>query len=234
MRLTTGLVAVCSVIVTSGTYSTAAQQPAIRVESFFPKQLPRGQSTVVSVAVPSRDVPQTAEISPATDVTISGVKAGGSGQGALTWWELTIDVAAGAAPGNRALTLVLPAGRSNALTLTIPNHVPRISALTIVSAQSDQPTVALQFTAADPSSDLGESPYVWFTLACGGGEARTGVVRGTVSGNDLVRANLPHPRAVSRDRGIAAATGKCDLEVRATDVSGIESNTLTTAVEFRN
>ena len=66
MRLTTGLVAVCSVIVTSVTYSTAAQQPAIRIESFFPKQLPRGRSTAVSVAVPSREVPQTAEISPAT------------------------------------------------------------------------------------------------------------------------------------------------------------------------
>jgi hypothetical protein len=213
--------------------AAAAQQPAIRVESFFPKQLPRGQSTVVSVAVPSREVPQTAEISPATDVTISGIKAGGSGQGALTWWELTIDVAAGAAPGNRALTMVLPAGRSNALTLTIPNHVPRISALTIVSAQSDQPTVALQFMAADSSSDLGESPYVWFTVACGG-EASTGVVRGTMSGNGLIRASLPHPPAASRAGGTAAATATCDLEVRTTDVSGSESNSLTTAVEFRN
>jgi hypothetical protein len=75
---------------------------------------------------------------------------------------------------------------------------------------------------------------VWFTLACGGGEARMGVVRGTVSGNGLVRASLPRPQVASRDRGTAAATAKCNLEVRATDVSGSESNTLTTAVEFRN
>ncbi len=209
-----------------------AQQQPIRIESVFPRQLPRGRSTVISVAVPSRDVLQAADILPATDVTVSGIRPGGSGQGALTWWDVTITVANGAAPGSRSLVLVLPTGRTNGLTLTIPNHVPSISGLSIVSAQSNQPTVDLQFTAADQSSDLGDSPYVWFTLDCGAGALETGVVRGKVSGNGLVRASLP--KRASAGRGTASAAGKCDLQVRASDANGIDSNTLQTTVEFRN
>ena len=47
-----------------------------------------------------------------------------------------------------------------------------------------------------------------------------------------VRAALPNlPKAAA---GGTAAAGKCDVQVRITDSIGIESNTLKTAVEFRN
>jgi hypothetical protein len=209
--------------------SDAQQQQPIVIDSFFPKQLPRGQSTVISVVIPGRAMPQGVEFSPSSGVTMSGIQRGGNGQGA--WWELTVNVANDAAPGNRALVIVMPMGRSNPLMVTIASHAPSISALSVVSTQSNQPTIDLQFTAADQSNDLGDAPYVWFTLGCGGGEPEQGVVKGKVGGG-VVRASIPNPRA-SAGRGTPAA-GRCDLAVRTSDSSSIDSNTLKTTVDFKS
>jgi hypothetical protein len=216
-----------------GVHSSEAQQ--IRVESFFPRQLPLGQATVISVAVPSRDAIQAAEISPSPGVKVSGIKPGQNIQGALTWSELTIDVANDAAPGDRALVLLMPMGRTAPVTLMIPSHVPRISELRILSAQSNQSTLELQFAAVDASDDLGDSPYVWFMIGCDG-EPLAGVINGKVNardkGNGVVRAIVPNPRP--RTGGGTAATGKCDLQVRVSDSGGIDSNTLKTTFDFKN
>jgi len=186
-----------------------------RIEGFFPRQLPRGQSTVVSVAVPSRDAVQAAEISPAAGVKVSGITRGQNIQGTLTWAEVTIEVAADAAPGDRTLVLLLPMGRTAPATITILNHAPSISALRLVAAPANQSPLELQFTAADASGDLGESPYVWFTMSCGR-DRFAGVVYGKANG-PVVRASIPR----------ALAKGPCDLRMRVTDSGGIESNTVT-------
>lgn len=196
-----------------GVHTSEAQ--TARIEGFFPRQLPRGQSTVVSVAVPSRDTVQAAEISPAAGVKVSGITRGQNIQGALTWAEVTIEVAADAAPGDRALVLLLPMGRTAPATITIPTHAPSISALRLVAAPANQSPLELQFTAADASGDLGESPYVWFTMSCGR-DRFAGVVYGKANG-PAVRASIPR----------ALAKGQCDLRMRVTDSGGIESNTLT-------
>src|SRR5258706_7888847 len=214
-----------------GARSSGAQQP-VTIESVFPAQLPRGQSTVLNVAFPGRDlVVQTAEISPAAGITVSGIKRAADSQG-IAWWEVTVDVAKDAAPGARSLVLVMPMRRTLPAMITVPTHVPSISDLRILSAQSNQPTVELQFAAADESADLGESPYVWFTIGCG--ESVVGVVKGKVTARDtrtgVVHAAVPNPRM----HGGTPATGKCDLKVRATDSSGIESNTLNTTVDFKS
>src|SRR5438552_8294493 len=80
-----------------GAHLSEAQQ--IRIEGVFPRQLPRGQATLINVAVPSRDSIQAAEISPSVGVTVSGIQRGENFQGALTWSELSVDVAENAAPG---------------------------------------------------------------------------------------------------------------------------------------
>lgn len=214
-----------------GTYVSNAQQPQpIAIDSFFPKQLPRGQSTVISVVVPGGAMPQSVEFSPSAGVTVSSIVRSGNGP---AWRDVTVNVAADAAPGSRTLVFVMPMGRSNPLTVTIASHAPSISALSIVSAQSNQPTVDLQFTATDQSADLGDSPYVWFTLACGAGDPQIGAVRGKVSGAGVVRASIPNPRA-QKGPGASTPVNRCDLRVRASDSSGIESNTLQGTVEFRN
>lgn len=203
-----------------GVHSSEAQ--AVRIDSFFPRQLPRGQSTVISVAVPSRDAVQAAEISPATGVKVSAVKPGQNIQGTLTWSEITIDVAPDAAPGDRTLVLLMPMGRTAPATITIPTHVPSISALRLLTSPSSQSPLELQLAAVDPSGDLGESPYVWFTMACGRNRF-PGVVYGKANG-PVVRADIP----------LTLAKGQCDLQVRLTDSGGIESNTLTTTVSLTN
>jgi hypothetical protein len=217
-----------------GAHSTEAQQQ-IRIESIFPRQLPSGQTTVVTVALPSRDAITAAEISPAQGVTVSGIKLGPNIQGALTWSELTIDVARDASAGERTLVVVLPMGRSAPAAITIPDHVPRIAELGVVAAQTNPSTLELQLAAVDASADLGELPYVWFTIGCGG-ESLAGVVRGKATargkGNSLVRASLPNPRPPA-GRG-SPASGTCNLRVRVTDSAGIESNTLRTTVGLKN
>ena len=203
-----------------GAHSSEAQ--TVRIEGFFPRQLPRGQSTVISVAVPSRDAIQGAEISPAGGVKVSGITRGENIQGTLTWSEITIDVAPDAAPGDRTLVLLMPMGRTAPATITIPSHVPRISELRVLPGPSNQSPLELQFAAVDASADLGESPYVWFSIGCGR-EHAPGVVFGKVNG-PVVRAGIPRTQA----------RGRCDVQVRVTDSGGIESNTLTATFEFRN
>ena len=154
-----------------GAQVSGAQQRPVMFESVFSAQVPRGQSTVLHVAFPGRDaIVQTAEFSPASGVTVSGVKRAVDSQG-IAWWEVTVDVAKDAAPGPRTLVLVMPMGRTLPVTVTVPTHVPIISDLRIVSAQSNQPTVELQFAVVDESADLGDLPYVWFTIGCGGDPA---------------------------------------------------------------
>jgi len=201
------------------------------IETVYPRHAARGQTTVINVAIVSKDAVQAAEISPSTGVTVSGIKGSSSEtEQAIGWWEITLDVAKDAAPGDRSLVLVMRMGRTVPATISVPTHVPTISDLRIAPPQSNQPTVELQLAAADAAGDLGDSPYVWFTAGCGG-EPLVGAVRGTVSAG-LVRAVLPNVRKAAG--GGTPAGGKCDLQVRVTDSTGIDSNTLKTTVEFRN
>ena len=206
------------------------QRALVRIESVYPRHAARGQTTVINVAIPSKDVVQSAVISPSTGVTVSGLKGTSSEtEQAIGWWEITLAVATDAAPGDRSLVLVMRAGPSAPSTISIPTHVPTISDLRIVPPQANQPTVDLQVAAADSAGDLGDAPYVWFTAGCGG-EPLVGTVRGTVNAG-VIRAALPNLRKAA---GAAAAAGRCDLQVRITDSTRIDSNTLKTTVEFRN
>ena len=208
----------------------APQRPLVRIESVYPRHAARGQTTVINVAIPSRDLVQSAEISPSTGVTVSGLKGTSSEtEQAIGWWEITLDVAQDAAPGDRSLVLVMKAGPTAPSTISIPTHVPTISDLRIVPPRADQPTVELQVAAADSAGDLGATPYVWFTAGCGG-EPLVGAVRGKANAG-AIRAVLPNLRKAA---GATAAAGRCDLQVRITDSTRIDSNTLKTTVEFRN
>ena len=194
----------------------AQQTPAL--EFAFPNQLVRGQTSVIHIAIPSREMFQGAEISPATGITVASVansKRSELSQN-VAWWDVTVTVARDAAPGSRSLVLVTAAGRSTPTGLMIPDHVPAISDLRVVSATPSAADV--QFAAADDKADIGDLPYVWFTIACGG-EPTVGVVRGRTMGA-TVSASIPRP-----------AVAACDLEVRASDTQKNDSNTLKTRVQ---
>ena len=200
-----------------GVRSADAQQtPAI--EFAFPNQLVRGQTSVVHIAIPSREMFQGAEVTPAAGVTVSAVSNAKRSELSqnVAWWDVTINVARDAAPGTRSLVLVTPTGRSTPTTVIIPNHVPAIADLRLLGATPQ--AVDVQFSAMDESSDLGDLPYVWFTIICGG-EPTLGVVRGKAA-TGTIRASIPRPAAAA-----------CDLEVRASDRQRIDSNTLKTRVQ---
>jgi len=209
-----------------------APQPAIRIETLYPRHAAPGRTTVINVAVPSPDAVQAAEVSPSTGVTVAGIKGSGSGsEQNIGWWEIALDVAKDASPGDRSLVLVTRMGRRTAPTpITIPSHGPTISDLRVAPAQLSQPTVELQLAAADAAGDLGEAPYVWFMADCGG-EPIVGAIRSKASAG-TVRATLPNLRKAGGDATPTA--GACDLQVRLTDRTGIDSNTLKTTVDFRN
>jgi hypothetical protein len=174
---------------------------------------------VVNVAVQNGNTIQTVEVSPSAGVKVSGIKVGENFQGAYTWSELHFAIAADAAPGQRTLALLLPAGRTTPVTINIPGHVPVISELRVIPVQSNPPGLDVQFSAADPEADLGDAPYVWFMLNCGN-EIVPGVVYGKVTrsgeGGVIVHASVPS----------APAKGNCDFQVRVADSVGIESNSL--------
>ena len=196
-----------------------AQQP-IAIENLFPEQLPRGQTTAVSVAIQSREMFNGAELSPSAGVTVARVeslKPAENSQG-VAWWRVTIQVAPDAAPGQRTLALLTSTGRPTApFSVVIPGHVPAIANLT---TQPHPQTIDVQFAMTDASSDIGDKPYVWYTVDCGNGkDPIVGVVRGTVAAGS-VRASLP-----------AARPGAgCALQLRSSDKNGIDSNTLNTKV----
>ena len=103
----------------------APQRPLVRIESVYPRHAARGQTTVINVAIPSRDLVESAVISPSTGVTVSGLKGTSSEtEQAIGWWEITLDVAQDAAPGDRSLVLVMKAGPTAPSTISIPTHVP--------------------------------------------------------------------------------------------------------------
>lgn len=191
----------------------AQQPPAIEIA--FPNQLVRGQANIVHLAIPGREMFAGAEVSPAAGVTISRVvnsKKAELSQN-VAWWDVTIDVAKDATPGTRSLVLLTANGRSTPVRLMIPDHVPAIANVRVAAAAANARAADVEFTAADDSGDLGDQPYVWFAIACGG-EPTVGVVRGKRTG-DVVRASIPRP-----------AAKPCDLEVRASDAQKIDSNTL--------
>ncbi len=203
--------------------------PQLPTESVYPRFAARGQSTVINVAVPSPEAITRAEVSPAAGVAVASIKGEGSGsEQNVGWWEITLDVAADAAPGDRTLVLETASARTAPVTIAIATHAPAISDLRAVAPQAAQYAVDLQLTAMDAASDLGDSPYVWFTANCGG-DPIVGALRGRVAGS-VVRVALPNVRRSARD-GIAP-TGMCDVQARVSDAAGIESNTLKTRVEF--
>jgi len=208
-----------------------SQQVAGVIGSVYPTQLMPGQSTSVHVALARNNPVQSIEVTPATGVTVSDIKFRDLNQGSV-WWEFTVTVAKDAAPGPRALVAVQQSGRTAPVNVLIPDHMPNISNLRVVSAQANQPMVDLQLTASNQGGTFGGTPKVWFLLACGPGQPEAGIVRGK-SENGTIRASIPNPRTLQEHAGAPATGNHCDLQVRATDMSDIDSNVLTTTFDFK-
>ena len=220
----------CVAVIGIAQIARGQQAPGV-IGSVYPTQLMPGQSTSVHVALARNNPVQSIEITPSTGIAVSDLKFRDLNQGSV-WWEFTVTVARDAAPGPRALVAVQQNGHTAPVTLLIPDHVPNISNLRVVSAQASQPMVDLQVTASNQGGTFGGTPKVWFLLACGPGQPEAGIVRGT-SDNGAIRASIPNPRTLQGHAGAPATGNHCDLQVRASDTSGIDSNVLTTTFDFK-
>jgi hypothetical protein len=221
---------VCVVFIGIAHISYAQQAPGV-IGSVYPTQLMPGQGTSLHVALGRNNPVQSIEITPSTGVTISDLKSRDLNQGSV-WWEFTVTVAKDAAPGPRTLVAVQQTGRTAPVIVLIPDHVPNISNLRVVSAQTNQALVDLQLTASTQGGTFGGTPKVWFLLACGPGQPEAGIVRGQFD-NGTIRASIPNPRTLQEHAGAPATGNRCDLQVRATDTSGIDSNVLMTTFDFK-
>ena len=220
----------CVVLIPIAQIAYGQQVPGV-IGSVYPTQLMPGQSTSVHLALARNNPVQSIEITPSTGVTVSDMKSRDLNQGSV-WWEFTVTVAKDAAPGPRALVAVQQSGRTAPVTLVIPDHVPNLSNLRVLSAQASQPMVDLQLAASNQGGTFGGTPKVWFLLACGPGQPEAGIVRGK-SENGTIRASIPNPRTLQGHAGAPATGNHCDLQVRATDTSGIDSNVFTTTFDFK-
>jgi hypothetical protein len=211
----------------SGSYVGGAQEPPGTLGSYFPTQLIPGETTVLYVSTAARSPIESIEIAPSAGISVTGMKRRDNNQGGI-WYEFTVAVAKDAAPGTRMLVGVQRTGRTAPVMLLIPPHVPSISGLRILPAETNRPTVELQFAAVGSGGTFDESPQVWFVLDCGPSQREFGVVRGRFA-NGVIRVNIPR---VTRT-GTQDPAASCNLDVRATDSSGIDSNTLRTAVDIK-
>jgi hypothetical protein len=207
----------------------AQAPPALVAESVYPRHAVRARSTVINVAIISPDPVSSAAVIPAEGVTVSRIHGDTSATVQnVGWWEVQLDVAADAAPGERTLVLTTSRGQTSRAPIVVATHAPVLTGVTATPPRSGRPAGELRVTVSDDASDLGTSPYVWFAAACGGepivGALRTRVVNGVAT------TALHNVRKAARD-GLAPR-GPCDIEVRITDAAGVESNRLHTMVEF--
>jgi len=59
------------------------------------------------------------------------------------------------------------------------------------------------------------------------------VIRGTFAGRTM-RASIPNPKTLKVRAGVPSKGDRCELNVRATDSSGVDSNTSTVAFDFQS
>jgi hypothetical protein len=199
------------------------------IEGFFPTQLVAGQSNVLHLGVPGRGEVTGVEITPSAGITVKDIKRGDVREGSL-FWDVTIDVAGDAAPGNRTISAVNPNGRTAPRPIAVYAKVPTISNPKIVSAAVNQPALQLQFSMSETPNEIGDAPHVWFFLGCGG-EPESGVVKGKFA-NGIVTAAIPNPRTQLKPFA-PPPNSRCDLEFRASDSKMADSNTLKTTVDFK-
>jgi len=232
LRVITG--AATLLLAIPGARASFAQQPPQQppvIGSVFPTQLVRGETNVLHVAIPRNNPVQSLEVTPVQGITVTKTAVRDLNQGSA-WWEFTIDVAKDAAPGPRMIVLVTQNGRSNAVSINVPDHVPNISRLTVTAPAPTQQTIDLQLAATDQGGSLGDRPLVWFLLACGAGQPENGVIRGALA-NGMIKVSIPNPKMLKVRAGAPASGSHCSLDVRVTDASGVDSNTASTMFDFK-
>jgi len=206
------------------------------IENYYPAQFQVGQTTTLNIATNGGrgNALMTVEVTPAAGVTVGMPKPSELREGVI-WYQVPITVAPGTQAGKRTMVAVTAQGKTLPVDVTIPDHTVTVSNLKVNSAAANGKTVDFQFNVAEGAGGTLGTPKAWFMLNCvkEGGLSRpeVGAVNAKIT-NNVVTVSIPNPKTIT---GADAPTylPNCDLSVRATDAAGVESNTITTKVDFK-
>ncbi|MBZ5535629.1 MAG: hypothetical protein LAO31_06705 [Acidobacteriia bacterium] len=221
-----------------------AEKIDVQFSDYSDLQVIRGQTAEFKCFGKNLQV-KSVEVSPAEGVSIKEVKESTvdpddrrqQGEG-MKVWSVRIFAELKAQPGKRSIIVITPEGRSTPKIMYIPHHVPRISNLTVLSAESVDIRMKIRFSVFDPLGDINspKSTLCTFHLRCGDRHAvglqKPDKVVMTDANNGIIYATKSASSQVQK----VSASGKCILEVQLThdDQGGgfSESNKLTVPVEF--
>ena len=208
--------------------STAAAAPekAPEIEAFYPSQVQRGETTEITVRGKHFDTIQSVEITPPEGISVREIKEKQKGKA----WTVVLVAGPDAEPGERSVVLVTPQGRPGAQTIRIPDHVPQITEITVLSTKRSGGAVEFEANVLDKARDLGPNPYLIVTLLCGGPVYLSGTRADKVtekdSTNSLVHASVS-------GYGISMPKRSCEIEVGIQDQKRNNSKDRRAPVEFK-
>ncbi|MFI5175655.1 MAG: hypothetical protein ACHQKY_12400 [Terriglobia bacterium] len=221
-----------------------AEKIDVQFSGYSDVQLVRGLPTEFKCFGKNLQV-SSVEISPAEGVSIREVKESPpdpddqrqQGEG-MKVWSVRIFAELKAQTGKRSIVVITPEGRSTPKDMYIPHHAPRITNLTVLSAEPVDARLKIRFSVFDPVGDINspKSTLCNYHLRCGDGHAvgfhEPDKVVMTDPKNGIFYATQSFSSQVQK----VSASGKCILEVYLIhdDKGGgtSESNKLTVPVEF--
>ena len=217
--------------------STAAAAPekSPEIEAFYPSQVQRGEATEITVRGKHFDTIQSVEITPPEGISVREIKEKQKGKA----WTVVLVAGPDAQPGERSVVLVTPQGRPAAQAIRIPDNVPQIKEITVLSTKRSGGAVEFEANVLDEAGDLGPNPYLTVVLLCrniyvlrpGSGPVylsgtRADKVTEKDSKNSLVHASVS-------GYGISMPKRSCEIEVGIQDRKRNQSKDLNAPVEFK-
>ncbi|MBZ5553351.1 MAG: hypothetical protein LAO21_11570 [Acidobacteriia bacterium] len=221
-----------------------AEKIDVQFSGYSDLQVIRGQTTEFKCFGKNLQV-TSVEVSPAEGVSVRDVKESTpdpddrrqQGEG-IKVWSVRVFAEPRAHTGKRSIAVITPDGSSNPKALYIPDHVPRISNLTVLSAEPVDARLKIRFSVFDPAGDI-TSPKAAlcnYHLQCGDGHGVGFHEPDKVVMKDPKNSVFYATQSFSSQLQKVSASGTCILEVFLIhdDQGGStsESNKLTVPVEF--
>lgn len=204
----------------------AQEAGSARISFFHPAQLPRGQTTRVTVDG-NFDSIQAVEITPAEGVSVQKIEPDAEYQGQKRW-HIEFLVAKDAEPGERSVVIVTPQGPSQPKKVVLPPHVPVLSNFKALTVERTPITIVFSITIFDAEDDF-DSLMFFNSLKCGGsvaiGYSLVGDMKKLAHGKYALQATFSHQKS-------EALPGTCQFYLALDDKNHYEGR-LTVPVEFK-
>jgi len=210
--------------------ATGSPEGEVKMTLFRPEQLARGHVNEVHALIDEKAVLQSAEVTPAEGVSVSGIRVlDDKRSDGVKRWSLVFTVDKQAVPGKRSVVLITSEGRTAPQKVEIPPHVPEIGRVLVSKARMKPLLVELSLSVSDAGNDLGESPGLFYALQCGGSFiGGIGHAKAVPTGPRTSRVTV----SIDQPGSTVLEPSVCDLEITLSDAKGYDG-TLKTQVAFK-